>query len=480
MKYVTYISFLFIVKLAQAQFFLTKEQNWLLNSNAPLESYKYDFQYFNDSTFNSTRKNLLVDIAPHLEGGIQATKGALRTGFNLNFYANYNYFLEFFATYNGGYINQFNTIYESTLQAKSFFLFKHGAANYTYHDLRSRICYKPNKFIQFQGGIDKHKIGEGDRSVLIDDRGIANPFVLLKVHFWKLEYLNLQQIWREGSPFHYTPKGNATHFINFKANKKFSFGIFESVTHLIKDTLYNRGYDVEYLNPLIFYRPQEYSLGSSDNVILGINTHLTIKNTMLYGQFVLDEFLLANLKARNRWWANKYGGQIGLKTHKKINQNSVFLRSELTLIRPFTYSHSGADLSFSNQGLTMAHPLGSNFIEWYNEAQLCVKKLTIHVWTNYYLKGIDSLTSMTSYGGDVYKSYSLKPSWQDTLFYIGSGVKINRFQIGLKISKLITKYRWEGFIETRLSIQTQNGQQQTRYFIYTGIRSRLFNDMRNY
>lgn len=480
MKHLTYIVLLLVANLALGQSFLNKEQNWLLDSKLPLEDYKYDFQYYHDSTFNAVRKNMLLEIAPHVEGGIQSSKGVIKAGLNLNFYGTYKYLLDGFVAYNGGYINSPNVIYHSPLQAKSFFLFNHGSSNYSYHDLRTRISYKPNKYIQFQAGIDKHKIGEGDRSLLLGDQGIANPFAMLKVNFWKLEYINLQQIWRDGASFHYVPKGNASHYINFKASKKFSFGIFESVTHLIKDTLYNRGYDVEYLNPLIFYRPQEYSLGSSDNVILGINSHYTFKNTMVYGQFILDEFLLSNLRARNRWWANKYGGQIGVKSFLKLNKMTVFWRSELNIVRPYTYSHNKAGLSYSNQGQTVAHPLGSNFIEWYNQAQFTIKKNNIHIWVQYYLKGNDSLTSNTSYGGDIYKSYILKPSWQDTLFYIGSGTKINCFQLGIYYSRFITKFRWECFIEPRIKIQTQDGKLASQFYAFIGIRSRLFNDNRNY
>jgi len=201
---------------------------------------------------------------------------------------------------------------------------------------------------------------------------------------------------------------------------------------------------------------------------------------MLYGQFVLDEFLLSNLRARNRWWANKYGGQIGIKSQFKLNQNTLFWRSELNIVRPFTYAHNKAGLSYSNQGQTMAHPLGSNFIEWYNEAQFSVKKNNFHVYIQYYLKGNDSLTSNTSYGGDIYKTYNLKPIWQVTLVYIGSGTKMKCLQLGITYSRLVSKYRWECFIEPRIRILTQQGNYTSQFYAIVGIRSRLFSDKRNY
>ena len=35
---------------------------------------------------------------------------------------------------------------------------------------------------------------------------------------------------------------------------------------------YNRGYEISYLNPIIFYRPVEYSMGSNKgNALMGLN-----------------------------------------------------------------------------------------------------------------------------------------------------------------------------------------------------------------
>jgi hypothetical protein len=481
MRKLFYIIFFFQTSTyCLTQISLNKEANWSLANKNQLESYKYDFLFYDDSTFNNVRKNLNIELTPHLESGLQANKGVIKSGLNLNFYSTYKYLIDFYVAYNGGYINTANTIYESGLQAKSFFQFKHSASHYSYHDLRTRIIYKTNKYIQFHAGIDKHMIGEGDRSILIGDQGIANPFALLKINFWKFEYLNMQQIWREGRTFHYSPKGNATHFINFKPSKKFSFGIFETVTHLIKDTLYNRGFEVEYLNPLIFYRPQEYSVGSTDNVMLGLNSHLTFRNTMFYGQFILDEFLLSSIRSRTRSWLNKFGVQLGVKSKTTIKETPVFVRSELNMVRPYTYSHAGANLSFTNQQQTMAHPLGANFIEWYNEAKFSHKKINYAIWVQYYLKGVDSLGTTTSFGGDLYKPYTAKPINQNENFYIGSGVKINGFQFGLNASTIVSKYKWEFFVEPRLLIQIQNGIYQTNFYGLIGIRSRLFSDKRNY
>jgi hypothetical protein len=480
MKYSFTFVILFVLLQIQAQSFLENENEWLLNSKLKHEAYKFDFQTYNDSTFINYRKNINFELAPHLLYASEKNKFHLQNGFQTNFYGNFKYLVSVFFQYNAGYTNAVNSIYESSLQPKSFLFHSISSSNYIYQDIRSRIILNPNKYIEFQVGLDKHKIGEGDRSMLLGNQGISNPFALLKFNFWKLEYINMQQIWRDRRTNHYVPKGNATHFINFKPSKKFSFGIFETVTHLMKDTLYNRGYDVEYLNPLIFYRAQEYSIGSTDNVILGINTHFTLKNTMIYGQFVLDEFFKDSLIQQKRWIHNKFGGQIGFKSLFSLSSHKIFIRSELNFARPYTYSHNKAQLNFANQGLPQAHPLGSNFVEWYNEINFDVKKFNIHFWTSYYLKGNDSIGSITSYGGDIYKDYSKSPINKISGYYIGSGIKTNCLQIALNISRELSKYKWSCFIEPRMIFTRYSSTKINDIYLTFGLKSRLNSENRNY
>ncbi len=75
--------------------------------------------------------------------------------------------------------------------------------------------------------------------------------------------------------------------------------MFEAIIFENRDTLGRKfTYDVNYLNPVIFYRPVEYSIGSGDNVLMGLNFKYKIfNNHLLYGQFVIDEFLLKEIRA---------------------------------------------------------------------------------------------------------------------------------------------------------------------------------------
>jgi hypothetical protein len=78
---------------------------------------------------------------------------------------------------------------------------------------------------------------------------------------------------------------------------------------------------------------------------------------------VLDEFVLENIKARNGWWANKFGIQAGIKYYDAFGVANLDLQAETNMVRPYTYSHGSPYGSYSNYNQPIAHPLGANFNE---------------------------------------------------------------------------------------------------------------------
>jgi hypothetical protein len=110
--------------------------------------------------------------------------------------------------------------------------------------------------------------------------------------------------------------------------------VFESVIWQAKDTMLNRGFDVHYLNPFVFFRPLEYEQGSSDNVIMGLNLKVKIIDGIsVYSQFLLDEFLMKEVRADSGWWANKYGYQLGIKFAEPFGMKGFNARIPIPMVR---------------------------------------------------------------------------------------------------------------------------------------------------
>lgn len=363
---------------------------------------------------------------------------------------------------------------DSSYMPRSYFNWQEGNTR-LYTDIRSRISFSPNKVFNFQAGLDHNHIGEGSRSLFISDYGNPYPFGMIKANFWRVEYTILYQFMREGIPGDYQGKFASSHHISFNAAKWLNIGVFETVIFNPSDTLLGRGFEVEYLNPVVFYRPQEYSLGSSDNVLLGLDLTARHKNFTFYSQFIIDEFFLAEIRARSQWWANKYGGQFGVKANFRTGKDVFFVRTEMNFVRPYTYAHLNDKLNHGNQGRPLAHPYGANFAEILGEVRWGSGNWRGQFFVNYAQRGGD--TDSLNYGADIYLPYINRP--YERGHFIGQGIASNtwlfRWRIAYKLQKL---YGASLFAEYNLRYTVQNNNVQHLFSV--GLRSNLWNDYRNY
>ncbi|MDX2359320.1 MAG: hypothetical protein QNK23_00845 [Crocinitomicaceae bacterium] len=345
-----------------------------------------------------------------------------------------------------------------------------------YTDLRGRISYTPNHAFNFQVGLDHNFLGEGSRSLLLSDYGGSYPFAQMRIRFWRIEYSIMYQFLREWDNNQWEGKFASSHHVSVNVAKWFNIGIFESVVFQPKDTALNRWFDVEYLNPFVMFRPQEYSLGSSDNVLLGIDLSANYyREHMFYAQFILDEFYLAELMAKSKWWASKYGGQFGFKGRFKKNEHSFFYRAEYNFVRPYTYAHISSDLNYGNQGSPLAHPYGSNFMELLVEFKWQHKKLFAKLFANYYVRGANK--DGFNYGSDPYLPYVNRP--YEYGHYIGQGQQYNGLNSMLTVGYQVLEHgKLNAFIENHVRYSTLDNA--TRYTLVVGVRSALWNDYRNY
>ena len=221
-------------------------------------------------------------------------------------------------------------------------------------------------------------LGSGYRSVLLSD--FAVPYLNLQVNWkvWRFQLRNLFAELNNVSPNDPLTPGDelvgkkylAAHYLDFQINHRISVGFYEAIVFQRQNQ-----FELQYLNPVIFYRSVEQLVGSPDNALLGVNAHWDVaRGTRLYGQFILDEFKLRFLispdPGEEGWWANKYALQIGVKHHGYLADRPLMLQAEYNRARPYVYSHRtdvGASYTHSNQYL--AHPLGSNFGELLLRAQ---------------------------------------------------------------------------------------------------------------
>lgn len=273
-------------------------------------------------------------------------------------------------------------------------LFAHGS---DYFGAQGYVTFQPIERVRVSFGHDRHFIGNGVRSLILSDYGNSYLFLRLQTQVWRLHYQNLfMQLTNQfdnANDSLLTKKYAAIHHLSLNVNKWLNIGLSETVTFGRRD-----GFELQYLNPIIFYRAIEYHLGSPDNVMLAADWKANFaRHFSFYGQVVLDEFNFAEIKNRTGWWANKYGYQVGLKYVDVAGISNLDWQTEFNTARPYLYSHNTEQGNFTHYNQPLAHPLGANFREWVNVIQYRWKRFALLKLNLLYMEqGLD--TNGTNWG----------------------------------------------------------------------------------
>jgi hypothetical protein len=238
---------------------------------------------------------------------------------------------------------------------------------------RAYLSFRATRHIDVQFGHDRTFIGNGYRSLILSDWAPPSLFLRTNLKIWKINYLF--QLNRLNADILTSPAGTlikgrypqkffAFHQASINLTKRLNISIFESVIFSPEIAGNTDYFDLGYLNPVIFYRSVEQQFGSPDNIILGADFKwLIAKGFSVYGQVVLDEFVLSKILAGEGWWGNKFAVQGGIKMTDLFGISNLDLQLEGNVARPYTYSQSGQYLSYSHYRQPLAHPLGANFAE---------------------------------------------------------------------------------------------------------------------
>lgn len=362
--------------------------------------------------------------------------------------------------------------------------YKNTDGSYNFSNVTGYLSYSPNKVFNFQLGNDKHFIGDGYRSLLLSDFSNSNPYFGINTTIWRIQY-NVWYSWMrdfsryDGSQKSLQNKFGTFHYLSFNAMKGLDISFFENVIWQGTDTNRVRTFDVNYLNPVVFYRPQEYSVGSSDNSMMGLNISGKLFGSLkLYAQAVADEFYFKEIKARKGWWANKQGWQFGAKYINAFRVKGLTLQAEYNEVRPYTYSHGSTQQNYANYGQALAHPFGANFKEYLGFISYRTNRWMLSFQGLYAIIGMDTLNS--NLGQNIFLSYSTRP--YEYGHKTTQGNKRTLMQSDVKLTcYLIPKMnlRFElGYIQR--SIKDELGYELQSPYIYLGLKTSIHNFYRDY
>jgi hypothetical protein len=350
----------------------------------------------------------------------------------------------------------------------------------------ANLSYTPGKFLNLNLGYGRNFIGDGYRSLLLSDGASPYPFVKINTSFWKIKYTNIYTWLKDVRPEvtvdgTYATKFMAAHYLSWNVTKKWNMGFFESVVWTNQN---NRGFDMSFVNPIIFYRSVEFASSSrSGNAMLGLTTKYKWNNQInFYGQFLLDEFALADMKAGNKSWRNKYGYQLGVKYFNALNIHNLMLQLEYNNVRPYVYSHSEPLTNYGHNNQSLGHQWGGNFREFIAIARYHKGRYFADAKLTYGKRGLDFDTADNNlnYGGNIYKDYEEDRPF-DTGVEIGQGntttVLIADLQAGYIINPITNLKLFGSLIYRNFDPMqdTVSGFKESTTWFSVGLRSDIFN-----
>lgn len=310
---------------------------------------------------------------------------------------------------------------------------------YDYPVAEGYLSFTPSEFINIQFGHGNNFIGDGYRSLLLSDNPSPYPYLKLNTKFWKIKYTNTWMSLRDVRPAvtnsgSFRTKYIANHYLSLNISKRLNLGFFESV---MWENDNDRGFDLNYLNPVIFYRAIEFATGADGgNAIIGLTGKYKISNQMYaYGQWLIDEFSSTDVFGGEGSWKNKLGFQAGFKYFNAFDVENFYLQAEYNQVRPYTYSHNSITLNYGHNNQSMAHLWGANFREFIGIARYRKDRYFGSAKLIYGKRGFDFSDQGAYYGQDIYRTEENRPF--DTGVEIGQGNTTNSFYSELEAGYIV-------------------------------------------
>ena len=322
------------------------------------------------------------------------------------------------------YVQQWENRFKSVPGEGYYKYFK--TTGYDYFDARGYLTFGVTKYIDVAFGYDKNFIGNGYRSLFLSDFSNNILFLKLNTRIWRINYQNLfmeLHATEPRGPDRLLKKKYAVmHHLDVGVTKSVNLGLFEGIIFGRSDH-----FEFGYLNPIIFYRSIEQQNGSFDNAVAGIDVKANVKHAVqLYGQLLLDEFVLSEIKANRGFWANKWAIQAGVKYIDALGIKNFDLQLETNRVRPFTYSHNDSIANYTHYNQPLAHPLGANFKELIGIARYQpAPKWLLQGKLFYWKQGLDS--SAASFGSNIFLPNGPPYRLYQNGYHLGDGLGVKGF-----------------------------------------------------
>lgn len=290
--------------------------------------------------------------------------------------------------------NRVNAVIPAGSRTKPF---KVGAYDYAY--AIGMVNYQATKRLRFEFGNQPNFVGIGYRSLMLSDHSINAIGLRTSYQFndkWSYQWLikNHKNLYRKPKTnFVESPYENKLFtavYLTYKPVKNLALSLFSSANALRADSATRHKVQWQSLMPIPILNTDLALKNKVMNGIVGLNLEWALKDWRLYGQLVLDNINLDNVKRKMA-----VSGQFGTYYFNAFGIKNWMLQVEGNVVpQGFYTDFYNSKLSYTHAQLPLAHPVGNNFGEFVFRTQYEWKRIYADITYNYYR----TLSSPNYYG----------------------------------------------------------------------------------
>jgi len=276
--------------------------------------------------------------------------------------------------------------------------------------------YTPIKQLNITLGQDKMFVGDGYRSLLLSDYAANMPLLRVTANLGRVQYMMAWAYLEDLQAPKFDQLGSNRrkwamfHYLDWNVSNRLSLGFFNALITPEADAQGNRrGFDVNFINPLVFSSSLGSSASPKDNVFMGFTGKYKIfDKTAIYGQLLLDRFKFSNFFSGNNL-DNTNGVQLGIRGADIFKVNRLNYLFEFNTVKPYTYSSTQTLNNYTFFGDPLAHPFGANFREFLGIINYSVGRFDFQGQLDYGKYGLDA-NATDNNGKLLTKPYPVNPN----------------------------------------------------------------------
>ncbi|MEZ2338045.1 gliding motility protein RemB [Mucilaginibacter sp. RCC_168] len=257
--------------------------------------------------------------------------------------------------------------------------------------------YTPIKQLNITLGQDKMFVGDGYRSLLLSDYAANMPLLRVTANLGKVQYMMAWAYLEDLKALKFDQLGSNRrkwalfHYVDWNVSNRVSLGFFNAlITPEADDQGNRRGFDVNFINPLVFSSGLGSSGSPKDNVFMGFTgKYKVFDKTAIYGQLLLDRFKFNNFFSGNNL-DNTNGVQLGIRGADIFKVERLNYLFEFNTVKPNTYTNTNTLNNYTFFGDPLAHPFGANFREFLGIINYSIGRFDFQGQLDYGKYGLDA------------------------------------------------------------------------------------------